>query len=344
MLQPIIDSRAITHLKKLLAEARNIVITCHLSPDGDALGSTLALCRVLRKMGKDAHVVYPDQLPRSLQFLPAIQDAVIYSKSQVRGGFLVRNADLIFCLDFNTLKRIDKLAEVVEKSHAPRILVDHHLDPDDIFAVKISFPHLSSTCEVVYRLLYEMALLHLIDTEVAQCLYLGMMTDTGNFTYSSEYPEIYEIVAQLMRYSINKQWLYNMALNTFSEDSLRLQGYAMSEKMEVFPEAGAALITLTANELERFHYAKGDTEGLVNKPLCSPRVQWVMFLREDPDKIKVSCRSQGDFSVSDICAKYFGGGGHKNAAGGDFFGTMDEAVAVFHQLVADIAAAQQTEQ
>ena len=118
----------------------------------------------------------------------------------------------------------------------------------------------------------------------------------------------------------------------------------MSEKMDGFPEAGAALITLTANELERFHYAKGDTEGLVNKPLCSPRVQWVMFLREDPDKIKVSCRSQGDFSVSDICSKYFGGGGHKNAAGGDFFGTMDEAVAVFHQLVADIAAAQQTEQ
>lgn len=340
MLQPIIDTKVINELKKLVSESRNIVITCHLSPDGDALGSTLALCRVLRKMGKNAYVVYPDQYPQSLSFMPSLKDAVVYTQSHLRGSFLVRDADLIFCLDFNTFTRIDRLGAVVEKSKARRVLIDHHLDPDDVFDVKISFPQLSSTCELVYRVLYEMALLQHIDTEVAQCLYVGMMTDTGNFTYSSEYPEVYEIVAQLMRYPIGKQELYNKALNTFSEDSLRLQGYALSEKMEVYPEVGAALITLTRAELERFHYAKGDTEGLVNKPLCSPNVQWVMFLREDPDKIKVSCRSQGDFSVSDICAQYFGGGGHKNAAGGDFHGTMDEAVSVFRRVVDSLAGQQ----
>ena len=340
----LLNEQELQALRTHIAQSSRILICAHRGPDGDAVGSSLGWAEYLRQQGKQVDIVMPTPFPDFLRWMPGSQDIRFYARHEAEAEQVIAQADLIFCLDFNTLKRIDKLAEVVEKSRAPRILVDHHLDPDDIFAVKISFPHLSSTCEVVYRLLYEMALLHHIDTEVAQCLYLGMMTDTGNFTYSSEYPEIYEIVAQLMRYSINKQWLYNMALNTFSEDSLRLQGYAMSEKMEVFPEAGAALITLTANELERFHYAKGDTEGLVNKPLCSPRVQWVMFLREDPDKIKVSCRSQGDFSVSDICAKYFGGGGHKNAAGGDFFGTMDEAVAVFHQLVADIAAAQQTEQ
>ena len=255
--------------------------------------------------------------------------------AQLRGRFLVRNADLIFCLDFNTLRRIDKLGEVIEMSNAPRVLIDHHLDPDDVFDVKISFPRLSSTCEVVYRTLQQMALLRYVDTEVAQCLFVGMMTDTGNFTYSSDYPEIYEIVAHLVSYNINKQWLYRMAMNTFSTDSLRLQGYALSEKMQVFPEDGAALITLTKEELERFNYRKGDTEGLVNKPLCAPEVRWVMFLREDADQIKVSCRSEGDFSVSDICARYFGGGGHKNAAGGDFHGTMDEAVEAFHKVLDD---------
>lgn len=335
MIEPIIDSRVIEQLSKLLKSARHIVITCHLSPDGDALGSTLGLCRVLRNMGKDAYVVVPDQVPRALQFIPAVRDVVVYTMAQLRGRFLVRNADLIFCLDFNTLRRIDKLGEVIEMSNAPRVLIDHHLDPDDVFDVKISFPHLSSTCEVVYRTLQQMALLRYVDTEVAQCLFVGMMTDTGNFTYSSDYPEIYEIVAHLVSYNINKRWLYRMAMNTFSTDSLRLQGYALSEKMQVFPEDGAALITLTKEELERFNYRKGDTEGLVNKPLCAPEVRWVMFLREDADKIKVSCRSEGDFSVSDICARYFGGGGHKNAAGGDFHGTMDEAVEAFHKVLDD---------
>lgn len=338
MIEPIIDSRVIEQLSKLLKSVRHIVITCHLSPDGDAVGSTLALCRVLRNMGKDAHVVVPDQVPRSLQFVPGVAEVVTHTIDTLRSRFLVRNADLIFCLDFNTLKRIDKLGEVIEKSNAPRVLLDHHLDPDNVFDVNVSFPHLSSTCEVVYRTLLQMALLRYVDTQVAQCLYVGMMTDTGNFTYSSDYPEIYEIVAHLVSFGINKQWLYKMAMNTFSTDSLRLQGYALSEKMQVFAEAGAALITLTADELKRFNYSKGDTEGLVNKPLCSPEVHWVMFLREDKDQIKVSCRSEGDFSVSDICARYFGGGGHKNAAGGDFKGTIDEAVEVFHKVLADCAA------
>ncbi len=336
MIEPIIDSRVIEQLKKLVKDARHIVITCHLSPDGDALGSTLALSRVLRNMGKEAYVVVPDQVPRALQFIPSVHDVVVYSMSQLRGRFLVRNADLIFCLDFNTLKRIDKLGEVIEKSRAPRVLLDHHLDPDKVFDVCISFPHLSSTCEVVYRTLMQMALLRYLDTEVAQCLYVGMMTDTGNFTYSSDYPEIYEIVAHLVSFGINKQWLYTMAMNTFSADSLRLQGYALSEKMQIFPEEGAALITLTKADLERFNYHKGDTEGLVNKPLSVPEVHWVMFLREDAEQIKVSCRSEGDFSVNDICARYFGGGGHKNAAGGDFKGPMDEAVEVFHKVLTDL--------
>ena len=163
-----------------------------------------------------------------------------------------------------------------------------------------------------------------------------MTTDTGGFAYSCDNPEFYEIMASIMRRRIDRITLYNKAMNTFSADSLRLQGYAMSQKMELYPEQGAALIVLNKEELERFNYSRGDTEALVNKPLAIPEIYWSMFLREDADKIKVSCRSQGDFSVSDICTRYFGGGGHLNAAGGDFSGTIDEAVAIFHQILSDL--------
>ena len=165
---------------------------------------------------------------------------------------------------------------------------------------------------------------------------MGLLTDTGGFAYSCDNPEFYEILASVLRRRIDRIGLYNKAMNTFSADSLRLQGYAISEKMQLFPEQGAALITLSKEDLERFNYNRGDTETLVNKPLAVPEIYWSVFLREDADKIKVSCRSQGDFSVSDICAKYFNGGGHFNAAGGDFVGTLDEAVAAFHQVLADL--------
>lgn len=336
MIQPIIDEKLIARLGQLIKDAEHIVITCHLSPDGDAVGSTLALCRVLRNMGKDAHVVVPDQVPRALAFVPNYNDIVVYTLNEPRSRSLVRNAQLIFCLDFNVLKRIDKLGEIIAQSTVPKVLIDHHLDPDSIFDITISFPTLSSTCELVYRTLLQLDLLYFLDVEAAQCLYVGLMTDTGNFTYSSDYPEIYEIAAHLVSMDIHKEWLYNQAMNTFSANCLRLQGYAISEKMQVFIDKGAALITLTRPELERYGYRKGDTEGLVNKPLAIPGVNWSIFMREDPEYIKISCRSQGDFSVNDICNRYFNGGGHKNAAGGEFNGTMEEAVDLFFNILKEI--------
>ncbi len=333
MIQPIIDEKTVCELERLVTQARHIVITCHLSPDGDALGSTLGLCQVLRKMGKDAHVVVPDQVPRSLTFLPNFKSVVVYTLHAGRSVALVKNADLIFCLDFNVLKRIDSLGSVIAQARAPKVLIDHHLAPDDIFDVSISFPELSSTCELVYRVLLQLNLTHMIDVPAAQCLYVGMMTDTGNFTYSSDYPEIYEIVADLVSRNINKEWLYNMTMNTFSANSLRLQGYALSQKMQLFADKGVALIILTRNELEHYGYHKGDTEGLVNKPLAIPGVQCSIFMREDEAHIKVSCRSQGTLSVNELCSRYFNGGGHRNAAGGEFNGTIDEALDVFYQIL-----------
>ena len=336
MISPIIDDKVIERLRALINGVQRIAITCHKSPDGDALGSTLALCRVLRRLGKDAVVVTPDMAPKSLEFVPGVREIVVLTKHEMRARHVFNDAQLIFCLDFNSLNRIDRLAELIEPLKAPRVLIDHHLNPDDSFDVSISFPELSSTCELVFRVLMQMGLLRFLDRQAASCLYVGMLTDTGGFAYSCDNPEFYEVMASIMRRRFDRITLYNKAMNTFSADSLRLQGYAINEKMQLFPEQGASLIVLDKSELERFNYNRGDTETLVNKPLAIPGIYWSVFLREDPDKIKVSCRSQGEFSVNDICSRYFNGGGHKNAAGGDFTGTIDEAVQVFHQVLADL--------
>lgn len=337
MISPIIDENTIERLRALINGVSRIVITCHKSPDGDALGSSLALCHVLKRLGKEAIVVTPDMAPKSLEFVPGVRELVVFTKHEARVRNVLRDAQLLFCLDFNSFKRIDRLAELIEPLNVKRVLIDHHLDPDDAFDVAISFPEASSTCELVFRVLMQMGLLRFMDRHAASCLYVGLLTDTGGFAYSCENPEFYEIVASVMRRRFDRIGLYNKAMNTFSADSLRLQGYAINEKMQLFPKHGAALIVLDKDELERYHYNRGDTETLVNKPLAIPEVYWSVFMREDADRIKISCRSQGDFSVSDICARYFGGGGHQNAAGGEFNGSIDEAVEVFHQVLADLA-------
>lgn len=336
MISHIIDDTKILRFKALIDGVQRIAITCHKSPDGDALGSTLALCHVLKRLGKDAVVVTPDMAPKALEFIPGIRDLVVFTKHELRARHVLNDAQLIMCLDFNSMKRIDRLSEIIEPLKTTRVLIDHHLNPDNVFDLVISHPEASSTCELVFRVIMQMGLLRLMDRHAASCLYVGLTTDTGGFAYSCDNPEFYEILASVMRRRIDRIYLYNKAMNTFSADSLRLQGYALSSKMQLFPDQGAALIALDKDELERFNYNRGDTETLVNKPLAIPEIYWSVFLREDPDRIKVSCRSQGEFSVSDICERYFNGGGHKNAAGGDFFGTMEEAVARFHQVMDDL--------
>ena len=336
MIKSIIEDAKIEKLRALINGVQRIAITCHKSPDGDALGSTVALCHVLRRLGKDSVIVTPDMAPRSLEFVPGVRDIVVFTKNELRARNVLADAQLLFCLDYNSLKRVDRLAELIEPLNVPRVLIDHHLDPDSVFDLAISHPEASSTCELVFRVFMQMGLLRYMDRMAASCLYVGLTTDTGGFAYSCDNPEFYEILASIMRRNIDRIGLYNKAMNTFSADSIRLQGFALSEKMQLFPEQGAALITLSKEELERFNYQRGDTETLVNKPLAIPEIYWSVFMREDTDRIKVSCRSQGDFSVSDICARYFNGGGHENAAGGDFYGLLDDAVAVFHQVMNDL--------
>ncbi len=328
----------INGIRSRVERAQRIVITCHKAPDGDAIGSCLALMSLFRRMGKVADVVTPDMPLRALMFAPGANQIIVNSVNEKAARQLLQKADLIFCLDFNSLHRVDKMAEALAQAPAFKVMVDHHIGPEQFCDITFSEPERSSTCELLYHVIGALGYHRFISREVAQCLFLGMMTDTGNFTYGSEDPEIYIVVADLLSYDIDKAYIYNMALNTFSADSLRLRGYALNSKMEIYPEKGVAAIFLSQEELDEYRYKKGDLEGLVNKPLCIPEVTMSFMFREDSTAglIKVSTRSQGDRSVEEICREHFGGGGHKNASGGDFHGTLDEAKAEFLKILSNL--------
>ena len=325
MIPKILSKSEADALSRSIDDARRIVVVCHVAPDGDAIGSSLALWHTLRGLGKDVFVVVPDACPASLRFLNGYKDILVYTRYTEFAQQLLENADLIFCLDFNEPKRVDKMETALTTSKARKILIDHHLHPAPFCNMTISHPEISSTCEVLFRVICSLGLFEQMGVDAASAIYTGMMTDTGNFTYNSNYPEIYITIAELIKKGIDKDWIYARIHNTNSENKLRLNGYAIAQKMEVFPEQCAALITLSQNELNQYDYQKGDTEGLVNVPLPMEHILFSAFLREESNLIKISLRSKGSFPANKIASDYFNGGGHLNAAGGEFYGTLQEA-------------------
>ena len=333
MISRVINEKDIDKVRNLLVGSDKIVITCHLTPDGDAIGSSLGLMHTLNAIGKNAVVVTPDLVPKSLQFLPGVKDTLAFTRHEEYVTRLLAEADLVFCLDFNESRRVDRMEPALLASKAPKVMIDHHLYPGDFADVIISHPEASSTSMLVFRVLCRLELFDRIDRRAAECIFTGMMTDTGNFSYNSNEPDLYTVIAELLRKGIDKDALYQRACNTFSESSLRLNGYALSEKMQIFPDHRCSLITLDENELARFNYEKGDTEGLVNRPLAMPEVVWSVYLRRDPNQIKISMRSKGQFPVNKVCSELFGGGGHLNAAGAEFKGSLQECVDILIQAM-----------
>ena len=241
-------------------------------------------------------------------------------------------AELIFAVDFNTPSRLAMLADVVVNSNARKVMIDHHLNPDEDFAdIIISHPEISSTSELIFRLICRMGHFSLINLGCAEAIYTGMMTDTGGFTYNSNHEEIYTIIYELIKIGVDKDAIYRKVYDTFSEQRMRLQGYCIYKKMKIYPEFQAALITLSRTEMEEFQYVNGDAEGFVNIPLSIKDVVFSVFMREDPDKIKISLRSHGTFPANKFAEEIFGGGGHLNAAGGESFTSMEEAVKIFEE-------------
>ena len=333
MITRIIDEKSVRRLKELIDDAEKILIISHTAPDGDAIGSSLAAMHVLMSIGKDARVLVPDQPLANLRNLPGAKEITDACRYPDFAAKLFDESDLVLCLDFNEPKRVDRVAPLLESCKAPKVLIDHHLHPSDFAEVSISHPEMSSTCYLLFRVLCRLELFNFIDKNAAECLLAGIMTDTGNFSYNCSDPELYIVVSELLKKGADRDRLYSRLFNTFSANCLRLNSYALLNKMELFESKGAALITLSREELNRFHYSKGDTEGLVNRPLSIPGIRYSAFLREESDFVKVSMRSVGDFPVNLLCSEHFGGGGHLNAAGGEFAGTLDEAAELFRSLV-----------
>lgn len=322
----IIDPAAVERVKQLVLSAVRIVITCHVSPDGDALGSSTALCSVLRSLGKDATVVTADCAPKALQFMPGVRDIVTATRQPDRAAELIAEADLVFCLDFNDIKRVDRLTPNFEQSRARRVVIDHHLAPVIDCEVLISHPEVSSTSALLYIFLWQAGWARRLGRASAACIYTGMMTDTGNFSYNSNDPDLYLIIHDLLRRGIDKDNLYKLVHNNATQGSIRINGYAQY-RTQYLCGGRVALIMLSGEELREFDYSKGDTEGLVNIPLTIPEVQWSIYLREDAkDLVKVSMRSKGTFPVNLVCEEQFGGGGHVNAAGGEYHGPLPDAI------------------
>lgn len=314
-------------LSSMIQKSNRVVVTCHMTPDGDALGASLCMVHVLLSMCKFATVVVPDCPPQNLMFLPGSSHVVVASCRPERAESLLTDADLVVLLDFNDLKRIDRMAPMVEASKAKRVVIDHHLNPSIKADVLISRPDVSSTCALLYQVLESIGLERRISREAAECCCTGMMTDTGNFSYNSNDPQLYRILERLVAKGVDKDAIYTRLFNTNTESRVRLMGYAQSRKMQILPEHQAAVIALSREELDEFGYKRGDTEALVNVPLSIPGITYSIFLREDePGYVKVSMRSKGNFSVKEICEAHFGGGGHVNASGGEMRAPLEEVL------------------
>lgn len=335
-----IGSNKIEELKSYLATPQRIVILAHTNPDGDAVGSSLAWAEILEKQGHSVTCIVPNRFPYYLEFMPGCQNIVIHKgDKEGRAEAAVRSADIIFCLDFHTMTRLDGLGDVIDHNqHAKRILIDHHLDPTEDFDLMISYPVASSTCYLVALLVEQLYGAEHISRTMAENLFVGMMTDTGNFAFSSVTPDVFRMVAVLAEKGISIPDIHNHVYNSFTEGRARLFGYVINRKMKIFHNGSVAHMSLTADELRRFWFQQGDSEGFVNYPLQIKKMKLSAMFTEHTDFIRVSLRSRGDIDVNIFAQRYFNGGGHKNAAGGKSFVSMEQTIKHFENSIKEYAA------
>ena len=314
-------------LKNLLSAKQNVVITTHVNPDGDAIGSSVALLNFLIKMGHDVSVIVPNDYPDFLKWMKNDELIINYSNSKNESQEKIKNASLIFCLDFNNLNRINELGDYISDSKAKKVLIDHHLDPSDFYDFKIHDVKASATAELVYNFLIELDS-NAVDKDISEALYTGILTDTGSFKFSMS-PKVHKIVSDLMIRGVDIGFINNKIYDSNSLDKLKLIGYALSEKLEVISNGNAAYIVLSRKDLKDHNFKKGDTEGLVNYALSISNVNMAVLIIETKERIKFSFRSIGQFSVNEFAKKYFNGGGHKNAAGGSLEDKLSVALEKF---------------
>jgi len=320
-------------LSDYLNRADNILLICHINPDGDSIGSMLALFSYLSSKGKNVGMISPNYLQEFLLWMKGADRINIFIRDRNICLKQIEKADLIIMLDFNQSNRLGEAEKPVLQSSARKVVIDHHLDSDNFYDLIISDPGRSSTAEIIHELVCMLNDGLFNEISYAEAIYVGIITDTGNFEHGSFTGNTFRLIADLLDTGIDKDRIFNLVFNNFTESRTRLLGYALYEKMVVIPEYKTAYITLTRDELKRFNYHRGDTEGFVNLPLSINGIDFSALFIEKEGFIKISFRSRGDFSVNSFAGKYFQGGGHFNAAGGDYYDSLENTVSYFLDML-----------
>lgn len=320
---------------RIVNGSHKVVLTCHTNADGDALGSTLGFRQVLINMGKEATVITPDLAPTTYAWVRGFKTLRCYDRQTEECDAIINEADLVVMMDFNDLSRVKSLGEKIESLQTPRLLIDHHLDPKMSADVLVSRPHASATCQIIFKLILSAGFGDYLDNDALTNFYAGIVTDTGGLSYNSSDPEIYYLVAELMARGVDKTAVHEKIFNNKTVKILKLQGYALGRKFHRIEKLPLSVMSLSKSELDYYNYNTGDTEGFVNIPLQVRDIICSCLILERPDCVKMSFRSKGDFPVNEYAAKYFGGGGHLNAAGGSFHGPVEEALKLYTESIAD---------
>lgn len=321
-------------LSKLLAEPQKIVITTHHKPDGDAMGSSLGLYNYLIQQGHHAKVITPTDYPQFLDWMPGNGDVIIYTEEKEKAAALIAGAKLIFCLDFNALGRINEMGVLVGESKALKVMIDHHLEPEDFDDYRYWNINACATAQLVYTFITDVLNNKaLVNRDVATCLYAGIMTDSASFRLPNTTSAVHRITADLIDAGAVNWRIHELVYSSLSENRLRFLGYCLSERLEILPEFNTAIISVSKADLEKYQVITGDTEGIVNYALSLSDIKLAAFIVERTEMVKLSLRSKEEFPANDICKKYFNGGGHRNAAGGFATGSLENVVNQFKLIL-----------
>ncbi|SEA10117.1 DHH family phosphoesterase [Psychroflexus halocasei] len=325
-------------LKSTLEKSKNIVIVAHKNPDGDAVGSSLGLSLLLKEVfnNKNIQVVLPNRFPEFLEWLPKQEQILFFDQNNSEAKKSINNADLIFTLDFNSFGRTGEMSQELEQSKADFVMIDHHQQPDDYAKFSFSDTSIGSTCEMIYLTIQHLGYEKFLTKEVGECIYTGIMTDTGSFKFSSTSSQTHRIIADLIDLGVENSKIHQNTFDNNSLSRLQLMGIAMNN-LKVIAEKNAAYITLSQEELDLNDFKKGDTEGFVNYALSLKGINLAVIFIENKSEgiIKISLRSIGDIDVNTLARKYFNGGGHQNAAGGRSELSMSETITKFEKILTD---------
>jgi phosphoesterase RecJ-like protein len=319
-------------LKSLLSSPKRIVITAHANPDGDALGSSLGLYHYLKQLGHRITVIMPTEIPDFLSWMKDYDQVLVYENTRLFSSNIVKEAEIIFSLDYNSLSRTELMRSVLKESTAFKVMIDHHLDPDDFCQAVLSDTTASSTCQLVYEFIEMMGDATLFNKDILNALYVGILTDTGGFRYATS-SRLFNIVASMLEYGIDNNKLSDLVFNAYTVKSFNLLAYCISECLEIMEDCNTGIIALSQADHKKYNIQRGDLEGVVNFILKIQKIRCAVLITERREIVKLSMRSKGDFSVQEICANYFNGGGHKNASGGAMKKPLKFVVNTFKELI-----------